>query len=74
MQELQKIIERLKKIEEFLGLDGSEMSAQEAKQLEAIKRDGIKALRYFNKVYISNTKKEGEANGWKFLRVAFNIE
>ena len=56
MQELAEIAERLKRIEQFLGIDNG-MSAQEARQLEAIKRDGIKALKYFNKIYVSDDKK-----------------
>ena len=48
-----------KRLEEFLGLNNG-MTAQEARQLEAIKRDGIKALKYFNRVYVADNPKNKE--------------
>ena len=47
---------RNKRLEEFLGINNG-MSAEEARQLEIIKRDGIKALKYFNKVYVADNLK-----------------
>jgi hypothetical protein len=48
------------RLEQFLGID-NQMSAQEARQLEAIKRDGIKALKYFNRVYVADNPKNKKA-------------
>ena len=59
MEDLQKIIERLDRLEIFLGID-NQMSAQEARQLEAIKKDGIKALKYYNKIHIADGEKTGK--------------